>query len=399
VTFLDPSKDATLEKPEFLDKMADNLQLPSAQGGDIGLFSEWTDYLEREKKYASERFGLYKGLERYAIDDALDFLWRGGKENNPNAALTIFRHFDSASVGHGFIGDYPETAWVIDYPLFERIHYLLVAGFNVFDNLKHQLNTRLYMDFLRIEAEDTFLSFLPASHRMAIRDGWYEGMRDGMNANLHDLDYWMSRDLVSGYKSNDPQHELYQHMERWFDSVIKKDDVLNRCEEAPCHANNSGFDKRRVNAALRKITATKGSTLAAFPDVAMVKVVRGGKPKDDFAYSIIRNKAYKNVSYFFQNEEDSELRDYSHDSLTVIDWIEGSYPNFFFVVSIEDIEKFSKRYSELKTREAYEGFVAIYGIRRTNQQFWGVADWFQAKYLQEKPIQAGLLDLNRYHNR
>jgi hypothetical protein len=40
-------------------------------------------------------------------------IWNGGGKN-PNAALTIFRHFDSASVVKGFVGDFPKTAWVID---------------------------------------------------------------------------------------------------------------------------------------------------------------------------------------------------------------------------------------------------------------------------------------------
>lgn len=39
--------------------------------------------------------------------------------------------------------------------------YLQVAGYNVFDNMRHQLNTRLCMDFLRMEGEYMFLSYLP----------------------------------------------------------------------------------------------------------------------------------------------------------------------------------------------------------------------------------------------
>ncbi len=60
----------------------------------------------------------------------------------------------------------PKTAWVIDYSLLERIHYLLVAGFDVFGNVAHQLETRLYMDFLRMEGEQNFLFFLPPDERI-----------------------------------------------------------------------------------------------------------------------------------------------------------------------------------------------------------------------------------------
>jgi len=33
---------------------------------------------------------------------------------------------------HGLIGEEPRTSWLINYPLLERIHYLLVAEFDVF---------------------------------------------------------------------------------------------------------------------------------------------------------------------------------------------------------------------------------------------------------------------------
>ena len=398
VTFLDPDKDIMLTQPEFLEEMADYLQVPSAQGGSIRLLSSWKDYNKRVQKYSQGRFKYLEAMDLREIDDALDFLW-DGNGNNPNAALTIFRHFDTASVNYGFVGDYPDTAWVIDYPLLERIHYLLVAGFNVFGNLKHQINTRLYMDFLRMEGEDSYLTLLPTTHRRAIRDSWYEGMREGMNAESDLTDIWMTKDVVTGYQSDDPQRELFQHMEKKFAAVFQRDDVLNRCEEPPCYAKGAGADKRRADSALLHVTKASGLTLAAFPDVAFVRVSRGGKPENDLAYSIIRNKAYKNVTSLFANEEDSEFRDYNNDTLTVVDWLEGSYPNFFFTVDIDEVENFARRYASLQSREDYERFVSVYGVRRTNQNFWEIADWFQDQYLREKPVFAGLFDLNRYQNR
>jgi hypothetical protein len=101
----------------------------------------------------------------------------------------------------------------------------------------------------------------------------------------------------------------------------------------------------------------------------------------------------------FQDEEDSEVRDFSKDTLTVVDWLEGSFPNFFFTVDIDDVDMFTERYAALQNREDYEKFVSIYGTRRTNSHFWSTADWFQDEYLREKPIHAGLFDLNRYQNR
>ena len=82
----------------------------------------------------------------------------------------------------GFLGAMPKTAWVIDFPIFERIYYNLVAGYDVFGNVTHQAATRLYMDHLRMQSENLFLTFLPADRRQAIRASWYVGA-------THSLDY------------------------------------------------------------------------------------------------------------------------------------------------------------------------------------------------------------------
>lgn len=397
VVFLDPEKDQMLSSPDFLREVSDYLQIPSAQAGNIRLLGTWKKYFKREQAYVTERFKYYEAMNQYNIQDAMNFLW-DGDGNNPNAALTIFRHFDSASVSLGFVGDYPDTAWVLDYPTFERIHYLLVAGFNVFGNLKHQLHTRLYMDFLRMEGEDMYLAFLPTSHRTQIRDSWYEGMRQGMEREFEGIDHWMQKDVVTGYQTNDPQRELFQHMEKKLAPVLAHDDVINRCETADCR-KVKGSEKERADVAMQTIAEIKGRVLIAFPDLAFVRVKTGGKPEDELAYTIIRNKAYKNVTSMFSDEEDSETRDYSNDSLTVVDWLEGSYPNFFFEVDIDDIENFTEHYASLKNGEDYERFVSVYGMRRTNTDYWKTADWFHHKYHQEKPVLSGLFDLNRYQNR
>lgn len=396
VAFLDPDFDSMLDTPAFLAEMADDLQLPSAQGGKIKL-TAWKDYKERVNKYSAGRFQQYTQLEPLDINVAMKTIW-DGNGNNPNAALTIFRHFDSASVTHGLVGDYPETMWIMDYPLFERIHYLLVAGYNVFDNLSHQLNTRLYMDFLRMEGEDMYLSFLPTTHRKTIRDDWYQGMRKDLEDIFDNEEEWMNTDVFTGYQSTDPQKELYQHIERRLAPILERKNDLSRCQQPPCDTRHADSDKRRADAAMRGIADIRGEVLRAFPDIAFVRVRRSEPGGDDLAYSIIRDKAYKNVTSMFQNEDDTRSRDYSEDSLTVVDWLEGAYPNFFFEVDIDDIEHFTKGYAALTNREDYERFISIYGIRRTDTKFWEVADWTQDQYLREQPVKAGLFDLNRYRN-
>ena len=398
VTFVNPEFDPSLQDPAFLDEMASYLELPSSQGGGVRLLGAWKEYLKLEQSYAQARFEYVDTLDQYQLTESTDYLW-DGDGHNPNAALTIYRHFDSASVAQGLLGDYPETAWVIDYPMLERIHYLLVAGFNVFGNLKHQLNTRLYMDFLRMEGEDAFLTFLPSKQRGEIRASWYKGMREGRTNDLGDSEEWLSRDVVVGYQTDDPQRELYQAMMRHLAPVIKTSDVINRCEKRPCYDENASADKRVADSAMSVIAGIKGKVLIAFPDVAFVRVRLGGDADQDLAYTIIRDKAYKNVTSIFQDEDDNIHRDYQYDALTVLDHLEGSYPNFFFEIDLEEVDLFAERYASLLNIDDYEKFVALYGVRRTNPGFWKTADWFQDAALRQEPSQSGLFDLNRYQNR
>ena len=77
----------------------------------------------------------------------------------------------------------------------------------------------------------------------------------------------------------------------------------------------------------------------------------------------------------------------------------ASYPNFFLVVDADEIETFADRFTSIRDRDDYERFVALYGVRRTNPGFWSEADWFQAEYRRQEPVEAGIFDLNRYRNR
>jgi len=304
---------------------------------------------------------------------------------------------DSASVNYGFIGDYPDTAWIIDYSVLERIHYLLVAGFDVYGNLGHQLNTRLYMDFLRTEGEDYFLAFLPADQRKAIRDGWYQGIRQSSKDDEGQL-RWLSREFVTGYQTDNSQLELYQKLESYLGPLTGDGDFINRCTSDKCKPKVSQTILR-ADKAMQKAAKMDGLIVQFLPDVAFVRVRMGGKPEDDLAYTMISNKAYTNVTSMFASEKLIDARDYEEDTQTVVRWLEGAYPNFFYTVELDDIENFVDEYNAIVDRQQYEAFVARYGLRRTSEEFWEQADWFNHQYAREQPRLSGIYDFNRYQNR
>lgn len=149
----------------FYNEQQNNLALPGTEGSDSLILFDWLKYSRRHSDYLHAKAIRMNEIFPDGEHLTINAIWNGDGKNQ-NAALTVFRHFDSATVTKGLVGQAPQTAWVIDYSLLERIHYLLVAGFDVYGNISHQLNSRLYMDFLRIEGEFHFLALLPPENRL-----------------------------------------------------------------------------------------------------------------------------------------------------------------------------------------------------------------------------------------
>jgi len=395
VMFFDPDQPVITNKARFIDEMSNDLQLPADGGSNLDLLRIWTDYWQGQRRYMERKQAWFKTIGTHDIGHALNYIW-DGDGNNPNAALTVFRHFDSGSVAYGLVGENPETAWVIDYPLFERIHYLLVAGFNVYGNLGHRMSTRIYMDFLRMEGEDYFLAFLPVSQRKAIRDSWYMGQRESVEKLFSAPQEWLSTEAVNGYRTDDPQKELYKFLKIRLAGATRQTQNLNRCSLTNNCKDSLPIDvETRVDKAMNAIARLQGENLHAFPDVSFVRV-KTGTEEQDLAYTLIRNKAYKNVTSFLADEHERDRADIEQDTMTVVNWLEGSYPNFFLSVALSDIDDFSQHCANIRSPEDYAAFIERYGVSRTDPTFWEQSDWFQNKFRDNKPVQAGLFDLNRY---
>ncbi len=395
VLFFDPDKPLVTNSPQFLGQMAEVLQVPSDDQSHLELVRIWTEYWKGLKQYMEQKQAWFKTIGVHQLDHALELIWNG-ESTNPNAALTVFRHFDSASVAYGLVGDPPETAWIIDYPLFERIHYLLVAGFNVYGHVGHQLSTRIYMDFLRMEGEDYFLAFLPVEQRKAVRDSWYLGQRQTLEELFSTPQAWLSMESVTGYQTDTPLLELYQRIQSRLNPVASQARALNLCDQPVC-TQSVTEERKKVDDAMLKITQLKGTQLAPFPDVAFVRI-KTAQSDNDWAYTLIRNKAYKNVTSFLADEHERDRADIENDSMSVVPWLEGAYPNFFFWVESDEVEAFVAHCASIQTQDDYHSFVERYGVRRTNPDFWSLADWFQEFFEHQNPVTSGLFDLNRYQN-
>ena len=377
VAFLRPDSEAPDQRAAFLREESRHMVIPRPAGGPVVTLLEWLTYAKNQKRYLDARARkLAEVVDEKALDLDLAQIWDGGPERNDNAALTVFRHGDSASVVKGFVGARPKTMWVIDYSLLERIHYLLVAGFDVYGNVAHQLESRLYMDFLRMEGETNFLQFLPVQERLALRDHWYRGAEDHV------------REFIAS-----PENAEYRRETRIdFRTDAPKDEFMDMLGEHIAGARNHGYAQDDPHfAALMDVQSPAFSFL---PEVAFVQVLeRDGSHR---GLSLLHNRGHSNIAHMFS--EDARLLP-EEDTLTVVDGFIGSYPNMFFQITEQQVPAFTRDLLALENDADYTNLVERYGVRRTAPWFWHVSDAFVDRYRALRPVEAGLFDLNRYQNR
>lgn len=376
VVFLNPDRPTARQSAEFLAEASANLRLPADRAaGALVSMIEWRNYSKAQLKFLKKKFEHIQqstGPDGMKLD--LDYIWNGDNGND-NAALTVFRHTDSASVVKGFIGQQPSTAWVIDYSLLERIHYLLVAGFDVFGNVAHQLESRLYMDFLRMEGEQNFLFFLPPEQRLVLRDFWYrEATREASRFVMTDS---VAYDHTTGidYQTDDPKREFL--------------DMLKARIPAADASRYQPADPR-----FDRLQSLQGTPFSFMPEVVFVEVTSPGAASQ--YYTILHNNSFTNNAQIFR---EAQRRVPQEDYLTVVRGFIGAYPNAFFQVPDERLADFAKAIESLRAEADYAGLVTEYGVRRTDVRFWPLSDRLHARYRETFPREAGLFDLNRYENR
>ncbi len=376
VAFLNPDRESALDSAEFLARESKNLRLPNDKSdGALISMIEWRGYSREQLKFLKAKYEyIQQATGPNGTKVNLDLIWHGDGHND-NAALTVFRHEDSASVVKGFVGQQPKTAWVIDYSLLERIHYLLVAGFDVFGNMAHQLETRLYMDFLRMEGEQNFLLFLPPDARIVLRNFWYRDAQDEAKQFMMTDSVAFERPSDIQYKTANPKQELLAMLQQ-------------RLPGAAVHrylTHEPRFDK---------LQTLQGPPFSLMPEVAFVQVL--GADQQEHVYTIVHNDGYSNNAQIFR---EAQRRIPQEDYLTVVKGFIGSYPNAFFQVQDKELDNFIRQIESMRSAEDYAALVSRYGVRRTDSKFWPVSDTLHTRYRQDYPREAGLFDLNRYENR
>lgn len=382
VVFADPQHPASIMLNNSLPSEVDLLDLPAEQTSNAGILEYWTEYSKNQARYLKHKSKL---LNDVFIDHkpSLDWVWQG-EGTNKNAALTVFRHFDSASVVKGFVGPEPKTVWFIDYPIFERIHYLLVAGFDVYGNAGHQLATRLYMDFLRMESEFNFLTLLPKKARPNLKDYWYRDAERSIKNYVYGTHAYLNveSNIVTSSDGVDAKNALSQQLKQYLAPVLS-DAYQLRQQENVSHKQ----------LALLMLMA-KGKVANLLPEMGLLMVTEN--QQIDQVYTLVRNSAHAKVTSLF-TEALNRLPE--EDSVSVMPGIVGAYPDALWRVEKSDLAGFVKTVIGLNNEADYSAFMQQFGIRRTHADFWQYSDELHHYYQQHFPIEYGVLDYNRLENR
>ncbi len=395
IMFMDPDHDLSVAYPGFLKLYSDKLRMPNERGSDLRIFSALTDeHRQLAAEFYRARQDLYTSLNYAGL--GYDFIWKGNRGVDA-PMLTIYRHFQSASVHKGALGNLPKSMWVLDYPLLERIYYGLVAGFDIYGTAGHLLATRLYMDELRVEGESNFLDFLPPGSRQEIMQSWYKGV------DPDNICYYPSGlPAKITYTTDDPKREFVEHVvdshllpvtEIAFDKV----NYLRAGADYPQLPDKY----ETINDYLRAFRALSRPGTPFFAlinnsnaNIAFVRIRLEKGP--DVAFSVVINRWHDSVA-FLMNEDDR--LDPSKDSANFINGLIGSYPNYFFDVREKDLPDFIDFLAHFDNSPQDLAQLAKYGVNRADERLWETYDWFQKRFNEDEPVLGGLFDMNRYYFR
>ena len=385
--FQDPDHDLYITDARYRGQATPLLAMPG-QNDDVGsVLSLWLAYRDKRNAYEALRRDNYADLPAPSWSS----LWAG----NDNALLSIFRHFDSASVTKGLIGEVPQTMWLFDYPLLERTYYQLAVNFDVFGNVSHQAQTRLYFDLIRNGAEQNFLRLMPADSREDFMDDWYQ--------NSGKLKLWLDYEAIDDdkptglhLKAQDPKRDFANQLLTRYGALNASPDPINRCTGAYC--SRDGIDPALQDAeqALSRLTSRPAAGLKVIdqlPEATMLRVeTTSGKR---VVYSMLRNRAHSNVAFLL-----GEAYRYQPglDTVTIYPGVLSSYPNFMFNIPAQEVPAFVAEMEQAKDATRFEQIVDRWGVRRSHPLFWQYFHDLSLYIHETTPVEEGVLDMNRYEN-
>lgn len=385
--FQTPESDLYITDANYRAQVTPLLAVPGQVAQLRNLTQAWTDSQDMRNQYDQLRSDAYADAPRPSWAS----IWAG----NDNALLSIFRHYDSATVSKGLMGATPQTLWLMDYPLLERTYYQLVVNFDVFGNVSHQAQTRLYFDLIRNGAEMNFLRLMPAESRQALLDDWYQDSgRLKLWLSYPELDTDTETALVLDPAK--PKQRFVEALLARYGSLNARPDPINRCTDGNCYRHNVSPQVQAVEQRLSRLTGKPAASLAVIeqlPEVTLLRVEFAAGQRE--IYSLMRNRAHSSVAFI---GGESLRYQPGLDTLTIYPGVHTSYPNFILNVTAEQVPELVAALQQVKEPQGFERVNERWGIRRSHPQFWQYFHDLSSYIRETEPVEAGVLDMNRYEN-
>jgi len=409
--FLSPDVDPTIQDPEFLKNNAKLLGLPELpEGKDINYFkyNDFTqEYLNKKNKLIEAN--LKNNI--YSVND----IWIGsGKsvEDDKNSFLTLFRHKEGVSVFQGKLGPGAKTAWVFDYPIFERLYYILVPSFNQFGTLNHRLRTRVYSEKLRIEAVSNFLKIFPQNIRQEVRHSIYDGVGGFIRRKFIDGDLKIKNKNISKLaKLTSYQSNLIKKNDKL--SATKIEQKVNIVTENVFLLLNSNYKRNLltkfnyksnyvelnnepnnqlsfVEQELSRISKNKGYQNQFFPEISYLYIRKNNVLNKIYTMTLNRAFYYSNLSVL------KKQRKADDDTLYIFKNMQTSRPRNFYIINEENIKEFVNDLLKVKGGIGYQRFARKYAISKSDNRFWEVFDNINLYFKKNDPLNYGVFDMSKY---
>ncbi|MDT4791195.1 Fatty acid cis/trans isomerase (CTI) [compost metagenome] len=385
--FQDPQHDLYVTDPEYRARVTPLLALPGQIDEMGSMLAQWTTYRDKRNDYEELRLDAYEDAPAPTWAD----IWSG----NDNALLSIFRQYDSASVRKGLIGGVPQTMWWMDYPLLERTYYGLVVNFDVYGNVSHQAQTRLYFDLIRNGAEQNFLRLMPVAARQPLLDDWYQrSARLKMWMDYQKLDNDAPTGLFLPEKG--AKDAFARQVLKRYAGLDARPDPINLCQGGDCYRPDVARPLQEAEQAFSRLVSRPAAGLKVidfFPEATVLRVeLPGGKRE---VYTALRNRAHSNVAFMMG---ESLRYQPGLDTLTIYPGVLSSYPNFMFDLKAGEAGAFVSALEQVREQADFDRVVERWGIRRSHPQFWFYFHDLDAYLRETEPVEAGVLDMNRYEN-
>jgi hypothetical protein len=404
--FEDPETSLYVNDAQYRAALAPYTKLMREPDDLTGILSEVKDAVERRKAHLAKTASrLAEGPStRSRITD----IWRG-EEPGDTPIVVLFRNDDNifAADPNVAIGQFPKTGAIINLPILEAMIYETVINYDQFGAAQNGFVSVLGFGLSRRNWETNFLRFLPADKRRALYDSWYES--PGLNAGrgqLPDLDVVNSfitqatlPDLGPNtlpaeikFKTDDPKREFFTMLLEHVKDRVQTADPINRPQP--------GDNPDRVTKAMRSIAAASSQQQPTWrkfktllPEATFLRIDAPGK--DPEVYSMMLDRDFRSKNFLTGPAQHSVP---SLARVTIYPGILTCYPNFIFRIDEKDVEEFAAQLTDADTKEKFTAVVERWGVRRSNPNFWQVANSITEYVRRKNPLEAAVFDVNRYKN-